>query len=229
MSKYIYLPARILLCGLIALWIMISAVRLIATDTFLLYEYNKTDFPQDSYGFNPDQRLSYASQNLVFVRDDLPISALEIQKSGEKPLYNERELSHMLDVQSVYQVFASLWTVVSALILILSFVFYVQADYRKEIPLALKFGGLITTGFIVTIGLVALIGWDTWFDIFHKLFFTAGSWTFNYSDTLIRLFPQKFWMDAVLSVSVLSAGGGILFGLVGLQWRRMLKDRQKSV
>jgi integral membrane protein (TIGR01906 family) len=229
MWNFIKLPARIFLCGLIPLWILIGSVRLVASDTFLLYEYNKLDFPQDSYGFSPDQRLSYASLNLTFVRNDRPISVLEIQKSGENPLYNERELSHMIDVQNVYQVFAFLWTVVTALILITFVLLYIQADIRKDIPLALKLGGLITTGFIVTIGLMALIGWDTWFALFHKLFFAAGSWTFNYSDTLIRLFPQKFWMDAVFTVSGLSALGGMLVGLAGWRWQKMITNRQKSV
>ncbi len=229
MWNFIKLPARIFLCGLIPLWILIGSVRLVASDTFLLYEYNKTDFPQDSYGLSPDLRLSYASQNLAFVRDDQSILALEIQKSGENPLYNERELSHMVDVQNVYQAFELLWIVFTALILIVSVLLYIQVDNRKDLALSLKFGGLITTGFIAAIGLLALIGWDTWFAIFHKLFFADGSWTFYYSDTLIRLFPQKFWMDAVFTVSGLSALGGLLVGLGGWRWQKMITNRQKSV
>jgi hypothetical protein len=38
---------------------------------------------------------------------------------------------------------------------------------------------------------------------------------------LIRLFPEKFWFDAALTISGLSLAGGLLFALIG--WRFNLK------
>jgi hypothetical protein len=42
---------------------------------------------------------------------------------------------------------------------------------------------------------------------------------FNYSDTLIRLFPEKFWFDAALTISGLSLLGGLLLALTGWRWQ----------
>jgi integral membrane protein (TIGR01906 family) len=50
------------------------------------------------------------------------------------------------------------------------------------------------------------ISWWKFFSTFHSLFFEEGTWVFLRSDTLIRLFPERFWMDvAVLVVALLIA------------------------
>ena len=43
----------------------------------------------------------------------------------------------------------------------------------------------------------------------YSFFFQPGTWMFNYSDTLIRLFPERFWQDIFIYV-------GLFSGLVGL-------------
>ncbi|WP_054822041.1 DUF1461 domain-containing protein [Arthrobacter sp. JCM 19049] len=49
----------------------------------------------------------------------------------------------------------------------------------------------------------AVIGWQGFFTKFHELFFSEGSWTFYVTDTLIRLYPQQFWIDSAISLAVL--------------------------
>jgi uncharacterized membrane protein len=46
------------------------------------------------------------------------------------------------------------------------------------------------------------------FVAFHNVFFEAGTWQFLFSDTLIRLFPERFWRDTFIAVGVLSAAAG---------------------
>ena len=41
-----------------------------------------------------------------------------------------------------------------------------------------------------------MLGWEQFFTDFHRIFFANGTWTFSLQDTLIRLFPGQFWMDA---------------------------------
>lgn len=205
---------------LIPFWLMIGSVRLLATSEYLGIEYNKADFPEDSFGFNQEQRFSFASENLRYLRENLPVSVLENQNNNGKPLYDDRELSHMLDVQVVFQLFWTVWKVISVFFGAIVVLTLFHKGNWKSFASALKIGGFITASFIATIGFLAIVGWDTWFLWFHKMFFAAGSWTFNYSDTLIRLFPQKFWMDAVFTVSGLSLAGGLLIGFAGRHWQR---------
>jgi uncharacterized membrane protein len=48
---------------------------------------------------------------------------------------------------------------------------------------------------------------------FHNVFFEPGTWKFLFSDTLIRLFPQRFWQDLFLIVGGLSLVGGLALGI----------------
>ena len=69
-------------------------------------------------------------------------------------------------------------------------------------------------GLIVAIGIVInpSVFWG-FFTAFHKLFFVGDSWLFLYSDTLIRLFPIRFWQDAFLLAAVIALGGGVALGM----------------
>ena len=87
----------------------------------------------------------------------------------------------------------------------------------------LQRGGLVTLIFIGLIILFVLVAFDYLFVLFHEIFFKAGTWSFLYSDTLIRLFPERFWQDTFLMVGSLSALLGLLF-YFGIG--RILKNRK---
>jgi integral membrane protein (TIGR01906 family) len=89
-------------------------------------------------------------------------------------------------------------------------------DYQ----LGLMRGGWLMIGLAVTVGLIVVIGilvnpnvfWN-FFAGFHSLFFEGDSWLFLTSDTLIRLFPIRFWQDAFLWAAVVALGGGIALAI----------------
>jgi integral membrane protein (TIGR01906 family) len=66
---------------------------------------------------------------------------------------------------------------------------------------------------VVVIGIFAGISFWQFFTLFHDLFFASGSWQFEFSDSLIRLFPLPFWEDAFLFAGVLDILGGLALGL----------------
>jgi uncharacterized membrane protein len=41
---------------------------------------------------------------------------------------------------------------------------------------------------------------------FHRIFFEGDTWLFLYTDTLIRLFPVRFWQQAFLTLAGLTLG-----------------------
>ncbi len=91
---------------------------------------------------------------------------------------------------------------------------------------AIQPGGLLTSGIILSIALLAIFAWQFWFETFHLFFFKPGSWLFSYSDTLIRLFPVEFWFDATLTISVFSLAGGLSLALIGWRGKRALAEKQ---
>lgn len=200
---------------LVPLVIVPSVVRLLVTDQYLAFEYGKSDFPKDVFGFDPNQRFSHASDSLRYIVEKRPPAFLADQKHDNAPLYSPREVSHMQDVQNVFQAVWNLWDVSSILLIICVLALTLVNGERKLIAAGLKTGGLVTVGLFTLIGISAIVGWQGWFALFHRFFFAEGSWLFSYSDTLIRLFPPQFWFDSVVTVSSLSLLGGFLVYVMG--------------
>jgi integral membrane protein (TIGR01906 family) len=209
---------KTLLVLFIPVILVIGSIRLLVTDGYLAFEYCKTSFPADPYGFDKDKRLAYANANFRYVRENQPLEVLADQKSGEAALYNPRELKHMQDVQDVYQSAWRAWQLALGLSVLAGLVLIWRAETRLALVTALKWGGLLSAGLIVVIGSLAVLTWRLWFVAFHQLFFASGTWVFNTSDTLIRLFPEKFWFDAALTISGLTLGAGLVVTLIGWAW-----------
>ena len=57
-----------------------------------------------------------------------------------------------------------------------------------------------------------LVTFSTVFVSFHRIFFEGATWLFLYTDTLIRLFPERFWQDAfiILAGSTLAEAVALL-------------------
>jgi integral membrane protein (TIGR01906 family) len=216
---------KLLISLLVPLLLVLGTVQVLVTDQYLEFEYGKAGFPADPYGFDREQRLAYASVNFRWVRQDQPIEALAGQRLGNQPLYNQRELKHMQDVQGVFWATRRIWLFALGLFALTMLFFANHKDNLLEFAAGLKIGGLIVAGLVAVVGLLAIITWQVWFVAFHQVFFTLGSWTFNTSDTLIRLFPERFWYDAALTISGLSIISGLATALIG--W--YMQQRNQSI
>ena len=225
MSGRLNLILKLLMILLIPIFIISTAARLLATDSYLAFEYGKTSFPPDSFGYTQQQRFILASTNIHYVRAHLPNDELSKQTLNGVPVYNSREVSHMADVQAVFQSVSRVMQVTFILLILLGFVLWKTGE-QKAFASAIQSGGLVTSGLILSIALLAVFGWEFWFNTFHLFFFKPGSWLFSYSDTLIRLFPVEFWFDATLTISAFSLTGGLLLALIGWQGKRILTKKQ---
>lgn len=209
-----------ILSSLVAFLVPIALIglglRVLLTPLFLKIEYNMPYFPPDEYGFTKEDRLRWAPYALDYLTNNEDISYLADLKFDEwTPLYNERELSHMDDVKLVTQGSLRVWYITLALLLALGIWAWFGGWWQTYL-LGLMRGGWLMIGLAVTIGLIVVVGiainpnifWS-FFAGFHSLFFEGDSWLFEFSDTLIRLFPIRFWQDAFLWAAVIALGGGI--------------------
>jgi integral membrane protein (TIGR01906 family) len=212
LSSFVALLVPLALIGL--------GLRLLLTPLFLQLEYNMPYFPPDEYGFTKEDRLKWAPYALNYLSNNEDISYLgDLKFDDGTPLYNQRELSHMDDVKRVIQGALRVWYI-SLVILLLLGVWAWFGGWWQAYCLGLMRGGWLMIGLAVTVGLIVLVGiavnpnvfWN-FFAGFHSLFFEGDSWLFLYSDTLIRLFPIRFWQDAFLLAAVIALGGGIALAL----------------
>ena len=209
-----------LVAWLVPLALIGLGLRVLLTSLFLKIEYNMPYFPADTYGFTKEDRLKWAPYALDYLVNSADISYLgNLAFEDGSPLYNERELSHMQDVKRVTKGALTVWYVVLILLLGL-WVWSRLAHWEPAYREGLRRGGWLMVGLAAAIGLIVVIGilinpnvfWS-FFVGFHRLFFEGDSWLFLYSDTLIRLFPIRFWQDAFLIAAILALGGGLALGL----------------
>jgi len=195
-------------------------IRALLTPAFLKIEYNMPYFPPDQYGFTKEDRLKWAPYALDYLVNSSDISYLgDLRSDDGSLLYNERELSHMADVKRVTQGALNVWYISLALLTMLG-IWSWHGDWMQAFRLGMMRGGWLMVGLAGAIGLIVLVGmtinpnvfWSL-FEGFHSLFFEGDSWLFLYSDTLIRLFPLRFWQDAFLFAAVIALGGGVGLGL----------------
>lgn len=199
---------RVLFSVLVPIALLLSAMRLVLTPIFLRIEYNTPNFPEDSYGMSKAERLRYAPLAMDFLLNDEDITFLGEQTFMDgTPLYNERELSHMQDVKNLAQALLAVWY--ASLLLLLGLGLWAwRGNWLGEYKSLFALGGRTAVYVIGAILLFALLSFNVFFTGFHRIFFEGDSWLFFYSDTLIRLFPLRFWRDVVLVLSLLTLGGG---------------------
>jgi integral membrane protein (TIGR01906 family) len=197
---------------LVPVVLVLLSVRFLLTPAFIQLEYRMPYFPDDSYGFSMDERLKWADVARNYLLNSAGIEFLgDLTFEDGSPLYNERELSHMLDVKIVVK--AAMWVMyLSLAFLMLMDIWARRNDWEWEFRQAWSRGGWLTVGLIVAVIIAILINFNAFFVAFHRVFFEGDTWLFKFSDTLIRLFPVRFWQDAFIIVGGLSLVGGSLLG-----------------
>jgi integral membrane protein (TIGR01906 family) len=185
-----------LVAVLFILALILTSVRLLLTPVFVQLEYRTPNFPPDPYGFTQQDRLYWSSIALDYLLNDQDISFLgDLRFEDGTRVYNERELKHMQDVKEVVHSVLIVW--------------YLSLGAYKT---GLARGGWITVGIVAVTMVAVLIAFGVFFVFFHQIFFESGTWVFRFSDTLIRLFPQRFWRDAFIAIGLLSLAGGLALG-----------------
>lgn len=135
-----------------------------------------------------------------------------------RPLFNDREVTHMEDVQALIQWFLRMQIVVAGVAVIrLVFVF---AFDRSPLP----FGRELLWSAGLLVALVALVGVLSFIDFtelwtrFHQIAFRNDLWQLDpSSDYLIMLFPEPFWYTATIRMATsvaLQTGIVVVSGLV---------------
>ena len=230
MPAWLELLCRLVLIFLIPFVLVLTNVRLLLTPLFPAIEYRLPGFPDDVYGFTRADRLKWSeiainyllnAEGIEFLGDlrfpegqTAPPESCQYYLDGDcNRLYNDRELRHMHDVKLVTRWALNVWVIGSVLVLFAIGLLYY---YREVAGLRVGLIGGATVTLVLLLGLVAylLINFNTFFTQFHQVFFEGNTWIFLWSDTLIRLFPLRFWQDAFIFVG----GAAILEAAAILAW-----------
>ncbi|NVM94431.1 TIGR01906 family membrane protein [Arthrobacter sp. AETb3-4] len=204
--------------------LLVLAIRLVTTNAFLWIEYHRPGFPADSFGFSTDDRLTYGSYTVDYLLNFAGRRYLGgLVNTEGKPLFLDREVAHMADVKSLIDL-AFLLGLVLAIVMVIGII-YLSRRSTGGVRRGLFAGSIATLVLIIGLGVLAVMGWETFFTDFHKIFFANGTWTFYTDDTLIRLFPSQFWSDAGIFIGAFV----LVVSSLTLAFTWPTKDRRQAV
>ena len=195
--------------------LIMFSIRVLFTPLFLVVEYNMPGFPSDPYGFSKEERLKWGSLSIQYLFNNEDPEFLEnLRFEDGTSIYNEREVSHMVDVKILLQQTLRLFY----LFLIVYLVIIIWAKIKNQLFWvwdASSKGGWLTLGLIGAILAAVVISFDALFTAFHKEFFVGDTWLFYFSDTLIRLFPMRLWQDAFIFMGIITVAVALFFAIYG--------------
>ena len=205
----------ILITIAVLLLLLMTSIRILLNPFYLDYEYSLNSFPPDEFGFTQADRLHWGKLSLQYLTNNAgPEFLADLKFDDGQPIYNERELSHMLDVKNLVQLMIKILIFVAAFLGI-SWILAWRMDWQPQFWKAVSLGGWITLGLIGLMLLGTLLDFDALFVGFHHLFFTGDTWLFYTNDTLIRLFPEKLWSDAFTFMGIFTLVGAIVCTFLG--------------
>jgi integral membrane protein (TIGR01906 family) len=152
-------------------------------------------------GYPPAEVHSITSSilgDLVLSRGDFAVA-----RDGA-PVLTDAERGHMRDVRGVFEAFYLL-VVASIVVLAVTFRRARGRDSRSGWWHAAQRGAAGLAIAIAILGVVSLVAFDAAFEVFHRLFFPAGTYSFDpRTSHLVQLFPDQFWSETTIAVAVVA-------------------------
>jgi integral membrane protein (TIGR01906 family) len=204
--------------------LLVDAFRVLARDWLVHHELERDGFPPDRYGLTTAQRVDLALAGLRSIRPGGEgIALLERATLPDgSPAFDSRELRHMGDVRTRLVAAFRLQLVVVAGLVVLAVALARSPRGRRVVPLGLLLGALLTLLIAALLVPVIVLGFDRFFLGFHELLFSGDSWRFGDTDTLLRIYPQRFWEDTARYAAVLVVAQAVVLAAASALWLRRL-------
>jgi integral membrane protein (TIGR01906 family) len=207
------------LAPLVPVLLLCNGIYCVAHGWFVRFEYGRQGFPPDPFGMSDLERTSLAETGLHSIlpwnRDG--IDALRSARlPGGDAAFDPAELRHMEDVRRLLLVLLALHAVALVALAALA----ARRATRRLAVDALRVGAALTLGLFALVGVLLAIDEDWFLTGFHSIFFEGSTWRFAETETLRRLFPDRFWHDTAL---ILGAGAAVqaLLVLAATSWLRL--------
>ena len=200
--------------------------------------YLETQRPQqvDLYSGLEWDDVSLVNESVaLFFRDSqISLAGALTQNGAPSDTFNERETLHMDDVRDIVNMFATLRTLTTIIILLGGLLLVLSADARM-LARSMSDGSLAILLSILVLAAAAIVDFDWLFTQFHLVSFTNDLWQLDpVRSRLLQLYPLNFWFTAtmVLAVRLITAlaligVGGLIAGYVlGRRRSRTLAGRK---
>jgi integral membrane protein (TIGR01906 family) len=190
---------------LVPLLLISTSLRGLVTDRALIlrgFQDNRVDV---TTGLNEPQLERIADAFVAYFQAPPGPLQMQVQVRGQtRPLFNDREVQHMEDVQALVQLFLRL-QVVAAAGVALRLLVAVGLDRSSEsIGREMLWSAGLVVVLVALIGVLSLVDFSELWTRFHQVAFRNDLWQLDPTrDYLIMLFPEPFWYTATIRMAVL--------------------------
>ncbi len=225
--KWVTFIGRIALLASIPVLLIVSPLYLFVTPGFVRYEYAREGFPASSR-FTHEERLRISDSILHYLRGVESVDEMaSVRTDGGQVALRDSEVQHLVDVKGVMDAFFAAHAIAIALALVACW-FLWRSRQKHLLSNTLQHGLWVTAGLILLVIMSSFIDFDSFFTRFHQLFFTADTWLFYETDTLIQLYPILFWIDAIAKIALsIFLEAGLLYALSALL-KRLIASKARD-
>jgi integral membrane protein (TIGR01906 family) len=130
-----------------------------------------------------------------------------------QPFYDPSEQAHLRDARLLLGICLLAGGLA---ILVLALALVRRPDHRSATWRVISRTGLTTAVAVVLLGFLSIFAFDSLFNLFHRVFFPGGNWSFDPSTQhLVQLYPFRFWELAAAALGSLLLVLGLAAWLLG--------------
>ena len=183
--------------------ILLAAVLISASVTFVLFDrglysglLDKSDLP-GATGMDRNEILdnynALIDYNSIFFKGPLEFPTLPMSEQGR---------IHFEEVKSIFSFFQIVLIVSAALAALCCALLFSKRRFRF-----LALGGILALVIpAATVCVMAAVGWDRFFALFHEFFFDNDYWVFDSrTDPVILILPNEFFLNCLIRLVALIA------------------------
>jgi integral membrane protein (TIGR01906 family) len=202
---------------LLPLLVISTSLRGLVTDRDLLLQGFRDNQVSRTTGLDQPQLERIADAFVAYFQGPPGQIQMQVTVQGQsRPLFNQREVEHMEDVQALIQWFLRM-QIVCAAVAAIRVGFAVLVDRSPE-PLGrdLLWSAALMVGLLVLVGVLSLLDFTELWTRFHQIAFRNDLWQLDPTrDYLIMLFPEPFWFTATIRMATSVAIQTLLLALAG--------------
>lgn len=226
MRRALTVVLTVLVAALVPPLLVTTSLRIVVNDWIVHFEYAAGRVPDDRLGLSRDERTELALTGLRSIQpgQEEGVALLRAARLPDgRAAFGAREVSHMQDVRDLVRVLLAFQLWATAALAALALTLAVPRSTRGLVPRALRVGVVAAVLVAVLVGLMMAVAWERFFAEFHHLFFTGDTWLFRTSDTLIRLYPDAFWVGVAAWLAGLTVLLAALVWVASTLWLRAVR------
>src|ERR1700730_9128590 len=203
---------------LLPLLVISTSLRGLVTDRELMLRGFRDNQVATTTGLDDAQLGRIADAFVAYFQGPPGQIQMQVTAFGQsRALFNDREVTHMEDVQALIQWFLRMQFVAAAVVVVRLAAGVVCHRSPAPIGREMLWSTGLMVALVVLVGILSLMDFEALWTRFHQIAFRNDLWQLDpASDYLIILFPEPFWFTATIRMATTVALQTVLVAAVGV-------------